>query len=87
MKTERIDSVEQMGLELKYCERCGALRLRPTGGEQIYCVVCARAMAELPSTSHEPETARIPQGPRWGAKAREREEDEGVDIDAFGGVA
>ena len=87
MKTKRIDSVEQMGLELKYCERCGALRLRPTGGEQIYCVVCAREMAELPPTSHEPETARVPQGLRRGAKAKGHEEDEGVDIDAFGGVA
>ena len=87
MKTERIASVEQIGLELKYCERCGALRLRPSGGGQIYCVVCAQKMAELPPTSHEPETARIPQGPRWGAKTKGHEEDEGVDIDGFGGVA
>lgn len=39
---------EKSSLELKYCERCGGLWLRPTGGEQIYCVVCARQMAEMP---------------------------------------
>jgi Zn-finger nucleic acid-binding protein len=43
----------ESSLELKYCERCGGLWLRPTGGEQIYCTVCARAMAELPPSSAE----------------------------------
>jgi Zn-finger nucleic acid-binding protein len=44
---------EGIAFELKYCERCGGLWLRPAGGEQIYCTVCARAMAELPPSSVE----------------------------------
>jgi hypothetical protein len=52
--------------ELKYCERCGGLWLRPVGGGQIYCVGCGREMAELPPASYEREGARMPRGPRWG---------------------
>jgi hypothetical protein len=40
-----------MTLELKYCERCGGLWLRPAGGGQIYCVICARQVAEMPPAS------------------------------------
>jgi len=36
-----------MQLELKYCERCGCLWLRPKGSDLIFCVACARAMAGL----------------------------------------
>jgi hypothetical protein len=42
-------------LELKYCERCGGLWLRPAGGCQIYCATCSRAMAELPPVARRPE--------------------------------
>lgn len=35
-------------LELKYCERCGGLWLRPQGGEAVYCAFCAHAINELP---------------------------------------
>jgi hypothetical protein len=90
MKTKRNNSTEQVNLELKYCERCGALRMRPVGGEQIYCVDCARQMAELPPASRELETASVPQGPWWGVRGGEqewREDDENVDLDPFGGVA
>jgi Zn-finger nucleic acid-binding protein len=44
---------KERSLELKYCERCGGLWLRPAGGEQIYCTTCARAMGELPPSSVE----------------------------------
>jgi tRNA(Ile2) C34 agmatinyltransferase TiaS len=46
---------EKMSLELKYCERCGGLWLRPAGGSQVYCIVCARDMAEMPPASRELE--------------------------------
>ena len=36
-------------MELKYCERCGGLWLRPAGSGFSYCPNCAAAMAELPS--------------------------------------
>lgn len=36
-------------LELKYCERCGGLWLRPKGSEVVFCVSCVPKMAELPA--------------------------------------
>ncbi len=38
-------STSELQFELKYCERCGGLWLRPVGGPQVYCAGCARAMA------------------------------------------
>jgi len=83
----------ELQFELKYCERCGGLWLRPVGGGQIYCVGCGREMAELPPASYEREGvegARMPQGPRWGADDSDVEGYEGydgLDPDAAGGVA
>ena len=45
MEIEKFEIVE---LELKYCERCGALSLRPQGSEQVYCRGCAIKMLDLP---------------------------------------
>ncbi len=53
MKKRTGAKAEEGSLELKYCERCGGLWLRPVGGQQIYCTVCAQAMAELPPPSTE----------------------------------
>lgn len=36
-------------LELKYCERCGGLWLRPQGGQAVYCARCIHAIQELPA--------------------------------------
>jgi Zn-finger nucleic acid-binding protein len=58
MKTGRNGTVVALSLELKYCERCGGLWLRPAGGEQIYCRGCARQMADMAPASHELEPAR-----------------------------
>jgi len=38
-------------LELKYCERCGALWLRPSGSDLVFCATCALAMAGLAPNS------------------------------------
>ena len=35
-------------LELKYCERCGGLWLRPLGSEVVYCAACAEDIRQLP---------------------------------------
>jgi hypothetical protein len=76
-------------LELKYCERCGGLWLRPTGGGQVYCAACGRAMAELPPASTERESVRRGRRPRWSNDGHLNSwaEDEGMDVDAAGGVA
>lgn len=34
-------------LEPKYCEGCGAIRLRPAGSDAVYCERCARRWAEM----------------------------------------
>jgi len=36
-------------LELKYCERCGGLWLRPRGSDLVFCAACAISMAGLPA--------------------------------------
>jgi len=38
---------EEVALELKYCERCGGLWLRPQGNEGVLCEGCHRQLAEL----------------------------------------
>ena len=89
-KEKESTSANELQFELKYCERCGGLWLRPVGGGQIYCVACGREMAELPPASTEQETAKLPQGPRWGmdhCDYEDSDEGEGVDRDASGGVA
>lgn len=35
-------------MELKYCERCGGLWLRPRGGEGVHCRGCCLHLAGLP---------------------------------------
>jgi len=34
-------------LQPKYCEGCGAIRLRPAGSDAVYCEACARRWAEM----------------------------------------
>jgi len=89
MKAKGNNTTTKESLELKYCERCGGLCLHPVGGEQIYCVTCARQIAELPPASHEPETARMRQGSRgvYGGDLRGNGEAECEDMDAAGGAA
>jgi uncharacterized Zn finger protein (UPF0148 family) len=49
-------------LELKYCERCGALWLRPQGGSEVYCSLCQMRMAELarPTQGRRSKRPRLP---------------------------
>lgn len=54
-------------LELKYCERCGGLWLRPKGSELVFCAACARVMAGvLPVWERGLEKLKIAN--RTGAK-------------------
>ncbi len=34
-------------LELKYCERCGGLGIRPAGTDLQFCAACSRVLAGL----------------------------------------
>ena len=93
MKTKAKDSSgNELRFELKYCERCGGLWLRPAGGGQIYCVTCCGAMAEMPPASRKRGGAMLPRGPGWGAgdsdaDGFEEDEYDDLDLNAAGGVA
>lgn len=78
---------DEMRLELKYCERCGGLWLRPVAGGQIYCRNCAKEVAQLPPASTEPDSARTPNGPLWGEDCEVHENDESFGMGEAGGVA
>jgi len=50
-------------LELKVCEACGGLWLRPQGLRWKYCAKCAQKMRELPQRgSVKPSNPRVPSG-------------------------
>jgi hypothetical protein len=90
MAERQSSSAKESYFELKYCERCGGLWLRPAGGRQIYCVACGREVAELPPASHEVGAARAPREAGWGVRSGKFEVDEeitGMYLDATGGVA
>jgi LSD1 subclass zinc finger protein len=40
MKSAGGMEVHEILIELKYCERCGGLWLRPQGAERVYCAGC-----------------------------------------------
>jgi hypothetical protein len=42
-----IDELNIVFLELKYCERCGGLWLRPRGSDGVLCASCSTQLAEL----------------------------------------
>jgi hypothetical protein len=89
MKARKNSPANELQFELKYCERCGGLWLRPVGGGQIYCAACWRQMAQLPPGSKEPENTIRQQKPRWDGADNDLENGEtaaGEDLDA-GGVA
>jgi hypothetical protein len=46
-------------LELKYCERCGGLWVRPLHSEDVYCAMCALEMAEV-ALPRKRSTPRLP---------------------------
>lgn len=55
----------ELQFELKYCERCGGLWLRPMGGQQIYCGPCWREMRKHPRASQPEDGGRKSPGTRW----------------------
>ena len=54
-------------LELKYCERCGGLWLRPQGGEAVYCNTCAAVMRDMAPPKARGGTPAASADAAWGA--------------------
>jgi hypothetical protein len=46
--------------QLKYCERCGGLWLRPDGTASPYCPRCEHIMAALPVRTRRPSRKLVP---------------------------
>jgi len=80
-----ISEKQEQGIhvELKYCERCGGLWLRPEGTDGVYCSGCRSCMAAMPD--------RLEAPPRRARKRREASQGEGVQnsarIDCLQGVS
>jgi uncharacterized Zn finger protein (UPF0148 family) len=60
----------EIQVELKYCERCGGLWLRPQGTNGVYCASCRLRLAAMPNPGEAP-----PRKARSRRKARERATD------------
>jgi Zn-finger nucleic acid-binding protein len=77
----------ETSLELKYCERCGGLWLRPPGSGQIYCTNCFQAIAELPPPSAEAKATRRQRRDDREDYELSNDEIEEIDFDNCGGAA
>jgi Zn-finger nucleic acid-binding protein len=53
MSGAAVNEQERVTLELKICERCGGLWLRPSVSRWIYCGGCKKKISELPKPSME----------------------------------
>jgi len=45
---------QEIQVELKYCERCGGLWLRPRGADGVYCASCRVRLAAMPNPEEAP---------------------------------
>lgn len=58
----------EIQVELKYCERCGGLWLRPQGTNGVYCASCRVCLAAMPNPGEAPR--RKTRFPTQSARAR-----------------
>ena len=65
---------EETHVELKYCERCGGLWLRPQGAEGVYCASCRVVLSAMPDPG-EPS-------PRKPRRRKARQQGTDVQLDA-----
>ncbi len=69
-----ISEMEGQGIhvELKYCERCGGLWLRPQGADGVYCASCRELLAAMPNSEEAPARKARRRKPRLpGASVQE----------------
>ena len=45
---------QETQVELKYCERCGGLWLRPQGADRVYCASCHERLGTRPNPGEAP---------------------------------
>jgi Zn-finger nucleic acid-binding protein len=80
---------QEIQVELKYCERCGGLWLRPQGAGGVYCSSCSLRLAAMPDPGEAPP--RSERARRRARKQRRSLASEGLHnqawIDCLQGVA
>lgn len=59
-------------LELKYCERCGTLRLRSTGSSRIYCTSCEGEMENVRRVARREQPPETGSGSQKSCPSIER---------------
>jgi len=84
---------EEIHVELKYCERCGGLWLRPQGTEGAYCAGCREHLESRPDPGEalpRKRRRRKRRGPAANLQSgdlRSSPEDRSERIDRLQGVA
>ncbi len=63
-----VDEITIVLMDLKYCDRCGALFLRPQESEVLFCPSCEVEMVELPLPSSKVSRAYRPRARKIGAE-------------------
>jgi len=66
-----IEDPEIIQLELKYCERCGALWLRVRGAQEAYCAPCDLEVLDLPAPRKVTSKPRLPGNHKIEVKAQQ----------------
>lgn len=61
---------QEIRVELKYCERCGELWVRPQGAGGVYCASCRAGLAAMPDPGVAP--ARKPRRRKARAQVQRR---------------
>jgi hypothetical protein len=53
---------ELIHFQLKYCERCAGLWLRPEGAATPYCPICDQFMSDSPMRVRSVKQSPVPKG-------------------------
>lgn len=56
-------------MDLKVCEGCGALWVRPSAAPEVYCHRCAQRLAEFPAARRRRGENRVMENRRKGCAA------------------
>jgi len=87
VKPNEENNQSSLQVELKYCERCGGLWLRPAGSGEVYCAGCGPEMAELPLPAEKRTRAKTSVGPGCGRTLGMGGAGRSLELDAAGGMA
>ena len=89
MSSDVNDKKGSVGVELKYCERCGGLWVRERGSGIVYCDRCRPQVADLPAPKMKPGRVMLPILPHTAIEDCEFEIDveDTKDFEEAGGAA